>query len=408
MFNNLVPDHDADAYRSPHLLPSASRGWFDRAVIQYLCAGLNRWDSHYFVTIAHDGYEHDQHTAFLPLYPLCVRVLAQLIHAATFGAARLTTIMLLVSLVFNVSLFIVAAISLYHLTHRLFNNKALATTAALYFCYNPASIFFTANYSETLFACLTFSALLCVVHDKFFTAAVFFGLSTLARSNGIVSIGFLVHRQLQLAVHQQLSTKSKKRNDLFANHARRLIYTLILTAISLLPLAAYQWWCWHRFCVRLYLDWCPEVSFTTWPYSLIQRKYWNVGAFRYYELRQAPNFLLAAPIVGMIVTQSYRYIVKNMQIASTLGLAPFGAKKRRSMESIFDANCFVYFVHVLFLTVFAVLMIHVQVITRLVCSSSPCVYWFAACSHNKRLIRFYFAAYVIVGTFMHSNFLPWT
>ena len=44
-------------------------------------------------------------------------------------------------------------------------------------------------------------------------------------------------------------------------------------------------------------EWChrplPDL------YAHVQSKYWGVGALRYYQWRQAPNFALAAPALGL-------------------------------------------------------------------------------------------------------------
>ena len=42
-----------------------------------------RWDSIYFLKIAHDGYQWEQQYAFFPLYPLLMRHLASLLSLIT-------------------------------------------------------------------------------------------------------------------------------------------------------------------------------------------------------------------------------------------------------------------------------------------------------------------------------------
>lgn len=204
-------------------------------------------------------------------------------------------------------------------------------------------------------------------------------------------------------------------------------------------------------------EWCdntPPIA-----YSYVQDKYWEVGLLRYYEIRQVPNFMLALPVVMIVICHAALYMVDNPQVCWGLGIPqPVGDKpsSRRKQaltwpeEGINSWRVFVYTAHSLCLCAFCVLCIHVQVTTRLLCSSCPVVYWFAAHmltdqpkninekSSKKNLsvhaetpanlnsfyqvsllsefpktfwgqfIISYFLLYSLVGVVLYSNFLPWT
>jgi phosphatidylinositol glycan class V len=60
----------------------------------------------------------------------------------------------------------------------------MARRAAYLFCFNPASVFYSAVYSESLFAFLTFSGALSLALGRPYRAAVAFFASSTARSNG--------------------------------------------------------------------------------------------------------------------------------------------------------------------------------------------------------------------------------
>ena len=193
------------------------------------------------------------------------------------------------------------------------------------------------------------------------------------------------------------------------------------------------------------------------------------------------------PVVCIILTNAYRFVKQHPRLCYTLGLwkvVPYTDSKvteklrvqMKENKIKFAPGMFVYVVHVVFLTIFCTLCIHVQVTTRIVASASPVLYWFTAyhffkvpasledeekerqkgsndrnairfasflckLSNNKRenalvegvdslenlqsrwkvfiltdiapnqeakLIQYYFLAYVVLGTALFSNFLPWT
>jgi phosphatidylinositol glycan class V len=62
-------------------------------------------------------------------------------------------------LVSNVA-FVLAAVALYRLGCAVLNDEPLACTAALLFVINPASVFFSAIYTESVFALTSFAGML--------------------------------------------------------------------------------------------------------------------------------------------------------------------------------------------------------------------------------------------------------
>uniref|UniRef100_A0AC11DFL1 Zinc finger DHHC-type palmitoyltransferase 18 n=1 Tax=Ovis aries TaxID=9940 RepID=A0AC11DFL1_SHEEP len=190
-------------------------------------------------------------------------------------------------------------------------------------------------------------------------------------------------------------------------------------------------------------------------YSYIQDVYWNVGFLRYYELKQVPNFLLAAPMAVLVAWATWTYVTTHPWLFLTLGMQR--SKNKRTLEKpepgFLSPRVFVYLVHAAALLLFGSLCMHVQVLTRFLCSSTPIVYWFSAhllldqepllrsleampgkppaghpppgqkvprnsmmgllynwktCSLVTRCILGYFVTYWLLGLLLHCNWLPWT
>ena len=67
------------------------------------------------------------------------------------------------------------------------------------------------------------------------------------------------------------------------------------------------------------------------------------------------------------------------------------------------------------LTVVGLTVAHVQISTRMICSSSPAAIWLLAYCHLqeeslllRRFVSIYTMLFMFLGVLLHVNFLPWT
>lgn len=428
--NWSIPDHDAGVFVSPK--PYASNVTICDRIIDTGLGGFRRWDAEYFLHIAEHGYSYENTLAFYPLYPFVVRY-------ATYALRALSPLdvvcadrnqLLLVSIVLNVIFFAKAANTLYGLTLDVFNNnRRVARIAVTLFCFNPASIFFSAPYTESLFCWLCFSVMLNCRRKRFAAAVIPLAASIMCRSNGLINFGFAVFYLVE-----------RMRLDL----ALLIKCALKLVAMSFVAAGSFfivQIYFYLLYCTEYRAEFAPHIIAyarennlfaigdvnrtavqSTWchnsipvSYGYIQSTYWNVGLFNYYKLKQIPNFLLAAPVVFTILSNCGKYFAKNTRVALTFGLVAFDGT---------TTNQYVFILHAFALAVFCALFVHVQVATRMLASSSPCLYWFVAthaAKHQKSLgeiqwtesragktIVAWFGAYYCIGTILFCNFLPWT
>ncbi|XP_018310329.1 GPI mannosyltransferase 2 [Mycetomoellerius zeteki] len=318
IFNVLIPDHHADAFKRP--LDSAEKVSLCDQIINFLFNGLTRWDGEYFLHIARYGYTYENTLAFYPLYPTMIRIIA-VILTKVFPLFNMQSTMIVAAILINFVCFVKSAIIFYDLTESVFQNTVTAYKAAILYCINPASIFFSALYSESMFAYLTFYIMLgsmkCMPNIYFPLA-----LSTLARSNGIVNIGFPIYFGLKnLCNSERIETHGRKHNVLsILWHILKLMklnnYFTILSVmiISLSPFVLLQIYNYMKFCTSTFdksllpvhiLQYAVENNLilagktdSIWcnasvplAYSYVQKTYWNIGFLRYYQFKQIPNFI---------------------------------------------------------------------------------------------------------------------
>jgi hypothetical protein len=146
-----------------------------------LVAPLARWDSVWYLAIAHGGYDHEPaRTAFFPLYPLATRGLGVVIGSDLVAGVLISL------LAFGVALAL-----LYRLTSiELGEPRAQLTVMLLAFC--PVAYFFSAVYSESLFLALSVGSIYAARMGRWGSAGLLGGLAAASRNSGIVLVVPLV------------------------------------------------------------------------------------------------------------------------------------------------------------------------------------------------------------------------
>lgn len=451
--NHLIEDHNAeDVFRAP-IDTSLKKKKCD-TIIEVLLGGFRRWDAQYFLHISEHGYTYENTLAFFPLYPLCIKMVRYVL-VNVFPFISVHTLSLLIGIILNVIFFAKATNALYELGRKVLRDQRKAEIAAILFCFNPASIFFTAPYSESLYSYLSFSLMLkCFEDINSVLIVVPLSLSILCRSNGLINIGFVIFYGLK---------------KMFVQNTILSFVTVFLKVFSILIIIAFhfglmQVYNYYLFCFQKNFNfpdfikdyaikndlimagnrtndssspWCSS-NFPV-SYSYVQEHYWNVGYLNYYEFKQIPNFLLAMPIILIILVNAFKFFLRNQAYCYRLGIFNLRPSVLRT-TAVSDQNQFVFIAHAVVLTLFCILFIHIQVTTRLMASSSPMLYFFCAnffikttASHKKnddkmkhqettavnifdvkrlnwtqKIIVYYFLGYYSLGTILFSNFLPWT
>ena len=201
----------------------------------YLVDVWARWDSVWFLRLAHDGYGGTEQAAaaFYPLYPLLVGLLGRLM----FGHYVLAGV--LISLAAALGCFVL----LYQLAERRLG-AAGARRAVLYLALFPFALFLQAVYSESLFLLLIMASFLLAERGNFLGAGVTAGLAWLTKPLGIALLPSLA----------LIAWRSRDRGS-----------ALLRLAAAPAVFAVYPLWLWWRFgdpleFVHAEEDWGREIS----------------------------------------------------------------------------------------------------------------------------------------------------
>ncbi|KAF1319020.1 Gpi mannosyltransferase, partial [Globisporangium splendens] len=401
-----------------------------------LFSAFANWDGVYFAHIARHGYDYEHVHAFFPLYPLLMRALR---YSFSNGMQLVvlpleSSIASIVSgwIISNAS-FVLAALFLYRLGRLVLDDERVARRAAYLFCITPSSIFMSAVYSESLMCLFSFSGMYCLeLHKRsgkfkeLLYCAMLFGCASATRSNGILLSLFIAWYRLWVSP-SPTATPSR--------FLRYWLVTAVLGAIAIGPQLAYFVYGMRVYCPSLFgsavssqtalvenRSWCAHVvpNFSA-MYMFIQKEYWNAGFFNYYELKQLPNFVLAAPVLTLSIVSLFQYFSSTIQHRGT-------RHKQAKRRCIGASSASPYYVHWLVLLVNALLVMHIQVATRFFCACPP-LFWApaaaaaasipqasarkerqlsAAITWQGKLVVAYFLLFNVLGAVLFPSFYPWT
>ncbi len=439
-------------------------------------SSLTRWDSAWFISIAEKGYpippfskecgasggptekptpiptrssvivaEAEQSYAFFPLYPWCLRFVGRLIGPVE-GAGGSTTLAIAGCIVSMIS-FLVAACALHQLIKNIFHGRPNARKEANFtliaFCWNPAGVFFSVCYTESIFAALVFTAIALLyapnrrgLNFQRFTgwvSAFLFALATLARSNGILNACFVAYWGFNRIV------KGYGRHDRSIAKTFVLFLEMVLQiALVIAPMSLFQLSCYNTFCLSnaeasVFHPWCsgsPSLLSLGRPslYSWVQHRYWGVGFLKYYQLKQVPNFVLAFPSILLSAWGLFHYLSALCKLLRSSSLSYMSLLVELLLPNQ-ASHRFVTKEHVLPPIVMLLpLMVHwagflgvcvffanIQVTIRLLAAACPPFHWVIGRilsgdegPRAKTIVTLWIASYTILGTVLHANFYPWT
>src|SRR5919201_495509 len=139
---------------------------------------LARWDSVWYLSIAQSGYRGSSSlSAFFPLYPVAVRAAA--------GETRSSAALLLAAYAVSAAALVVALVLLHKLVELELGERFARPVLWLVALW-PASFFFSAPYSESLFLALSVGVFYAARTDRVPLAAGLCALATAARPTGVL------------------------------------------------------------------------------------------------------------------------------------------------------------------------------------------------------------------------------
>jgi hypothetical protein len=154
--------------------PNGASSPFHSAAANFVLAPAARWDSVWYLQIAHAGYFSPQSSAMFPLYPILIHLGTMLLRSE-----------LIVGLMISIASMTAALTLLYRLVALDFDERIARTTVWLITLF-PVSFFFSTVYTESLFLLLTVGAIYAARLDRWAWAGVLGALASATKSAGVL------------------------------------------------------------------------------------------------------------------------------------------------------------------------------------------------------------------------------
>lgn len=156
--------------------PNHASAPFHSAAANFLLAPAARWDSVFYLVIAHVGYYSYQSSGMFPFYPVLIHVGTMLFRSE-----------LIVGLAISVASITAALTLLYRLLVLDLDERVARTTVWLVALF-PVSFFFSAVYTESLFLLLTVGSIYAARLDRWGWAGVLAALASATKSAGVALV----------------------------------------------------------------------------------------------------------------------------------------------------------------------------------------------------------------------------
>ncbi|KAF2754035.1 mannosyltransferase [Pseudovirgaria hyperparasitica] len=393
--------------------------------VDRLVQNLVRWDAFYYVKVAERDYLWEQEWAFS--WGL-TRVIGAI--ARTLGGHQppsIQTVALVGICVAHISHFL-AVLALYDLTRhvtRSHESDRLAFVTATLHIFSPAGLFLSSPYSEPVFALLNITGNLCYVlsmrsapgqglspHETdvwILAAGLCFGAACTVRGNGLLS-------GLTLAYHTIMILRDAVTQGLTPSHVRRMTSGILAGFLTGMGAVIPQFIAYRHYCQTRHegvlRPWCTKLLPSI--YSWVQQYYWNNGFLRYWKLSNVPLFIIAAPVMYLLLQWDLRPYLRNRRSPNTR------MSTTQRAESLVMKKCLIcLMIPQVTLALLALTNFHIQIITRLASGyplwymavamwliSSPNVVEKKRPSVSASLVVRFMVVYAMVQGALFANFLP--
>lgn len=353
------------------------------------------WDTQHLVHIAKCGYQYEHQFAFYPMIPGLLSLARTPVGFEEWALSY--------GLFLSFCAGVLSVVVFHRLSTAVLQQPRLAALATILFVLQPATVFHTALYTESLFTLLHFCSLYSLYCcQNLLPATLFVGLSSAVRSNGVVNCGYLLH----FCLVRYFESPHLDQGVMW------LLKGALATAAGAAPSLLFQAYGYTTFCSNPAQNdtrpWCQSTLPTI--YTFVQKTYWGLGFLNYWTLQQLPNFLLAAPMLALSACGCLMYVRHNLHLFMLGGLvAPRSRGGIRQVGFLGPSVC-VFIYPWAFMTITAALYMHVQVVTRFV-SSCPALHWYLAdlwVRKQPRALWLYCFTYCLLGCLLFPNFYPWT